>query len=242
MSQLRSATVCFSVGIYQILNEINLQNTLEMSLVSEAIRRSTRKLKDDASIDEIRNYLSSYDEDSLPGVLSNVKGIYHELIFEHSENYDGDGITARLFEQTNHPGADVEFLINGNVIAEVQLKAVRNKELIYEHFEKYPDIEVYATSEVAADLNDVKDSGFSNEELETAVYQFADQFGFEDLLGKTVKGFAIGATASLAIAIALAIRENRISQKDLKRAIQDGYFTAAFGALVDFIINDDRLF
>ena len=85
-------------------------------------------------------------------------------------------------------------------------------------------------------------SGFSNEELEAAVYQFAEQFGFEDLLGKIVKGFAMGATASLAIAIALAIRENRITQKDLKRAIQDGYFTAAFGALVDFIINDDRLF
>ena len=115
MSKLRSATVCFSVGVYQIINEI-AHETLEMSLVAEAIRRSTRKLEDNASIEEIRDYLSGYEEEALNGVLANVKGIYHELIFEHSD-YDGDSITARLFEETNHPGADVEFMMNGEVIS-----------------------------------------------------------------------------------------------------------------------------
>jgi hypothetical protein len=242
MSKLRSATVCFSVGIYQILNEISVHETLEMSLVAEAIRRSTRKLNGDASIEEIREYLSGYEEEALNGVLANVKGIYHELIFEHSENYDGDSITARLFEKTNHPGADVEFMMNGEVISQVQLKAVKSKELVLEHFEKYPNIDVYATSEVASELGGVEDSGFSNEELEASVYEFAEQFGFEDLLEKTAKGFALGTAASLAVAIALSIREKRISKRDVKRAIQDGYFTAAFGAMVDFVINDDRFF
>ena len=242
MSKLRSATVCFSIGVYQILNEISVHETLEMSLVAEAIRRSTRKLNDNASIGEIRNYLSGYEEESLSGVLANVKGIYHELIFEHSENYDGDGITARLFEQTNHPGADVEFIMNGEVISQVQLKAVMNKDLILKHFEKYPNIEVYATSEVASELEGVVDSGFSNKELEASVYEFAEQFGFEDLLEKTAKGFALGTVASLAVAIALAVREKRVSKQDLRRAAKDGYFTAAFGALVDFVINDDRFF
>ena len=242
MSTLRSATVCFSVGVYQIINEISVHETLEMSLVAEAIRRSTRKLDDNASLEEIRHYLSSYDEEALSGVLANVKGIYHELIFEHSENYDGDSITARLFEETNHPGADVEFMMNGEVISQVQLKAVKSKELVLQHFEKYPNIEVYATSEVASELEGVVDSGFSNEELEASVYEFAEQFGFEDLLEKTAKGFALGTTASLAVAVALAIKDKRISKKDVKKAIQDGYFTAAFGALVDFIINDERFF
>ena len=53
MSKLRSATVCFSVGVYQIINEISVHETLEMSLVAEAIRRSTRKLEDNASIEEL---------------------------------------------------------------------------------------------------------------------------------------------------------------------------------------------
>ena len=213
-----------------------------MSLVAEAIRRSTRKLDDDASIEEIRDYLSGYEEEALNGVLANVKGIYHELIFEHSENYDGDSITARLFEETNHPGADVEFMMNGEVISQVQLKAVKSKELVLEHFEKYPNIEVYATSEVASELDGVVDSGFSNEELEASVYEFAEQFGFADLLEKTAKGFALGTMTSLAVAVALAIREKRISKKDVKQAIQDGYFTAAFGAMIDFVINDERFF
>ena len=242
MSKLRSATVCFSVGVYQILNEISVHETLEMSLVAEAIRRSTRKLNDDASIEEIRDYLSGYEEKALNGVLANVKGIYHELIFEHSENYDGDGITARLFEETNHPGADVEFMMNGEAISQVQLKAVKSKELVLEHFEKYPNIEVYATSEIASELDGVVESGFSNEELEASVHEFAEQFGFEDLLVKTAKGFALGTMASLAIAVALAIREKRISKHDVKQAIQDGYFTAAFGAMIDFVINDERFF
>ena len=242
MSKFRSATVCFSVGIYQILNEISVHETLEMSLVAEAIRRSTRKLNDDASIEEIRHYLSSYEGAALDGVLANVKGIYHELIFEHSENFDGDSVTARLFEETNHPGADVEFMLNGEVISQVQLKAVKSKELVLEHFEKYPNIEVIATSEVASDLDGIADSGFSNEELEASVYKFADQFGFADLLDKTARGFALGTTASLAVAIALAIKDKRINKKDVKQAIQDGYFTAAFAAMVDFVINDDRFF
>lgn len=242
MYKLRSATVCFSVGVYQILNEISLHETLEMSLVAEAIRRSTRQLDANASIEEIRLYLNSYDENALDGVLANVKGIYHELLFEHSENYDGDGITARLFESTNHPGADVEFILNGEVISQVQLKAVKNRDLILEHFEKYPDIDVYSTSEVASEIEGVFDSGFNNAELEASVYKFAEQFGFEDLLEKTSKGFVLGSVSSLALAIALAIKEKRISNQDLKNAIRDGYFTAAFGAMVNFVINDDRIF
>lgn len=242
MNKLRSATVCFSVGVYQILNEISFHETLEMSLVAEAIRRSTLKLDANASLEEIRLYLDSYDEKSLEGVLSNVKGIYHELLFEHSENYDGDGITARLFESTNHPGADVEFMINGDVISQIQLKAVKNRDLVLEHFEKYPDIDVYSTSEVASKIEGVFDSGFTNAELEASVYKFAEQFGFGDLLEKTSKGFVLGSVSSLAFAIALAVKEKRISKEDLKEAIQVGYFTAAFGAMINFIINDDRIF
>ena len=133
-------------------------------------------------------------------------------------------------------------MMNGEVISQVQLKAVKSKELVLEHFEKYPNIEVYATSEIASELDGVVESGFSNEELEASVHEFAEQFGFEDLLVKTAKGFALGTMASLAIAVALAIREKRISKHDVKQAIQDGYFTAAFGALIDFVINDDRFF
>lgn len=34
----------------------------------------------------------------------------------------------------------------------------------------------------------------------------------------------------------------RITSQDVKQAIKDGCLTVEFGAMVNFIINDDRLF
>lgn len=239
-TEKRSATVCFGVAIHQILVGSFQANKLEMSLVADAIRRSTSKLSDDSSLGEIREYLAGYSGKSLDGLLANIKGIYHELIFVNAENYDDDSLSARIFGETNHPGADVEFLIDGEVIEQVQLKAVMDKNIILEHFETYPDISVYATSEVAENFESVADSGFSNEQLEKNVKDFADQFGFSDLLGKTVAGFSLGAIGSLALAVAFAIKGRRLTKEDLRQAVKDGYISAAFAALVDFLLNDDR--
>lgn len=232
--------MCFGVAIHQILAGSFQANTLEMSLVADAVRRSTSKLSDDSSIGEIREYLAGYSGKSLDGLLANIKGIYHELIFVNAENYDDDSLSARIFGETNHPGADVEFLIDGEVIEQVQLKAVMDKNLILEHFERYPDISVYATSEVAENFETVKDSGITNDQLEENVRKFADQFGFADLLDKTIGGFALGVIGSLALAVALAIKEKRLTKEDLKQAVKDGYVSSAFAALVDFLLNDDR--
>jgi hypothetical protein len=237
MTLKKSATVCFSTGVFQLLEGLHSHYSLENALVAEAIRRSTSKLSSGASLDEIRDYLSNYSGDSLRGLLANVKGIYHELIFTNAENHDNDSITARIFEETNHPGADVEFLSDGNVISEVQLKAVMDKDIILQHFEKYPDIAVFATSEIAGQFENVSDSGFSNKELEREVMEFAAEFGIEDLLGKASKGFVIGGAASLIWSIAEAIKTGRITRNDLKRAVKDGSISAAFGAAVDLLLG-----
>lgn len=133
------------------------------------MRRSNSSLTD-STVEDLGEYLRSYDEDQLRGVLSNVKGIYHELLIEHLENTDGDEINARLFEETNYPGADVEFVTEGDVIHEVQVKAVQDPAAIVEHFARYPEIDVLATTEVYEELNGVfgdrlQSSGFSNLEI-----------------------------------------------------------------------------
>ena len=239
--KVRSATVCFSVGAYQILSGIRTADSIEMSLVAEAFRRSTTQLDANASIAEIREYLSRYSEEGLDGLLANVKGIYHELIFEHSVNHDGDSVTAKIFKETNQPGADVEFLLDGDVIGKVQLKAVADKNLVLDHFEKFPEIPIFATSEVATVMDGVSDSGFSNQELHAAVTSFAEQFGFEDRIGKMTSGFAVGTVFSLALAVAQAARDGKISRNDLANAVRDGSLSAVFAGMVDFVLNDDRL-
>ena len=59
---------------------------------------------------------------------------------------------------TNHPGAEVVFSsIDKSVIKEFQLKATNNEAYLREHFEKYPDKELLATTEIAKKLNSIRD-------------------------------------------------------------------------------------
>ena len=94
------------------------------------------------------------------GVLATTKGKYHELIVAHAENTDGDEISARIFEDLNHPGSDIEFIVDGQVIEAVQLKAVVSESLILEHQSRYPDITILATEEAASRVEGVDSSGF----------------------------------------------------------------------------------
>lgn len=116
-------------------------------LVIEAIRRSDKGLTS-ANIDQ------------------NVKGIYHEIKFADLENTDGDMIEAELYELTNHPGSDVR-LINAETgaVTDLQLKATSFGGNIAHHVERYPEIGVRATDEIAGILPNIESSGFSNTDL-----------------------------------------------------------------------------
>ena len=144
--------------------------TPDEMMVIDAIRRSDNDLAG-AGIEEISAHLSQYSQEQLQGILNNVKGIYHEIRFVVAENADGDDTEAELYEVTNHPGADVR-LINTATgeVTDIQLKATDSTHYVAEHQERYPDIEVVATREVAdnysgATHRPVESSGFSNAEL-----------------------------------------------------------------------------
>ena len=61
----------------------------EDSLVIEAFRRSDNQLTN-ASVAEISEYFSEYSLEAQQGIISNVKGIYHELAFVDHKNTDDD--------------------------------------------------------------------------------------------------------------------------------------------------------
>lgn len=50
-----------------------------------------------------------------------LKGIYANCFFENAENKDGTFIKAVIPENTDQPGYDVNFVVNGQVIQPVQL-------------------------------------------------------------------------------------------------------------------------
>lgn len=150
-----------------------------------------------------------------------MKGIYHELLFKAAENADGDLISARLPEATNHPGSDVEFIVEGEVIRTVQLKAVVSPQSIYEHLARYPGIDILATEEVAAMVPGVFSSGFSNVELEAAVRET-----FDNLVGKSVPQEMLDAAGasilvSAAFAARTALKAGRVEPGALRAAMGD---------------------
>lgn len=143
-------------------------------LVLEAIRRSAKDLTN-ATVDEISGYVSAFSPDQLQGFTNNVKGIYHEIKFADLENADEDVIEAKLYELTNHPGSDVR-LINTEtgVVTDIQLKATDSHSSITEHLERYPDIELRATEEIAAAIPGIDSTGLSNATLSNDVSTTVD--------------------------------------------------------------------
>ena len=224
---IHSASVCFTVFIYKILSNTDVSNlTLDYNenLILEAFQRSAKRFEE-SSIEEIREYITSLEPNQITGWISNAKGIYHELLWTKKENIDGDSLTARLFEETNHAGSDIQFIVDGSVVKEVQFKAVSNPESIAEHFEKYPDIEVYATTEVATKVKDifenVKDSGFSLDEINKQTNEFIFPEN-PDMIPDAEAGAAIG--------LFIAALKNRKGSKSFRNKIKESLKLGTIGA------------
>ena len=149
-----------------------------MSRTKNALTRERRKeqtqslILEAATELELADYLSSYSPDQLKGIASNVKGIYHELLFVEDYNSTHADSYAALFGATNHPGSDVQIRDreSDDLIQELQLKATDSSSYVQEHLEEYPDIAVRATEEVASKLAGVESSGVSNEDITDQVH------------------------------------------------------------------------
>ncbi len=146
--------------------------------VLEAFQRySPSKYPD---VDAIRARLDGFYDDPKKGqiraVVSNVKGILHELEFVRAENTDGDSITAALFGKTNQPCFDVIMTDADGQSWYIQLKARKSP----------PDMakwqarcgadsgQMFVTQELAQQAG-LQGSGFSNTDLTARVEDFIDQ-------------------------------------------------------------------
>ena len=233
---VRSSTVVIAVTLQRLIEDATRFWTFEEQMVLDALRRSSTRLND-ASMLELAETVKDLSGHELQGFLSNVKGIYHELLFVHAENTDGDEVTARVFERTNHPGADVEFVVDGEVIREVQLKAVAAPSAIIEHFRRYPDIDVVATSEVAAGITHVESSGFSNASISGDVEDGVDELqgdGFAEEIGD---GIASSVLVSAAFIAGQAVRERRFSRAELRTALGDVAVGSVAALVLDVLIS-----
>jgi len=172
--------------------------------VLEGLRRSTGDLHD-ATQEQLGDYLRLQSPEELRGVAANVKGIYHELWYVEQYNATHEDTRAQIFGATNHPGSDVQ-IVNvdtGQVVREIQLKAVESSAAVNMHFERYPEIDVLATDEVAATIHDsrVDASGFANTKLDSDVVSHLDGLRDDTIATRTadaaLTGLGIASTAEL---------------------------------------------
>lgn len=218
MQRVNSLHITIATVFSNLLNKHLAVNSEDEALVVEALRRSNNSLND-ASLTELGDYLSTLNSEQLKGLANNIKGIFHELKYVEQVNTQDDGISAEIFDSTNHAGADVILKDSetNDVIGEVQLKATDSPSYILEHFKKYPDIEVLATSEIAGRLDGVESTGISNEDITQAVKTEFDQV--DDLSTQAQIGDSI-ATSGL-LSAALRASEVMSGKKEIGAAGKD---------------------
>ena len=185
-------SVVLAVTFQRLLEDKLTALSLENNLVLDALRRSTGRLEN-ASVDELSDYIRDLSPEQITGVVANTKGIYHELLFVEMHNAMGVETSAQVMEATNFPGADVQFILEGEVVREVQLKAVNSPTLVYEHLERYPDIEILVTEETAAMLDGIDSSGLSNAILSQDVSERMNQLQGEGLFDNISDGLITSA-------------------------------------------------
>lgn len=216
----RSAAVVIAVTLQRLVDDASRFWAVEERLVLDALRRSSKALNN-ADVEELSEYVAALSPDQLRGVTSNVKGIFHELLFVYAENTDGDEITGRIFEATNHPGADVEFIVNGETIGEVQLKAVATATSIMEHLARYPEINILATTEIADKITAVGSSGFLNSDLTANVNDAFLELPGDSIATEIFEGVATSTLVSGALAAGRVIREKQINREQVKKTLGD---------------------
>lgn len=160
---------------------------INSSEVFDAVRRGYDNLEF-ASANEILDYFSEIEAESVLGHVNNIKGILFEQ--EYMDTLAEQSVSAQLFESTNHPLTDISILNPDGTINEIQLKATDSTSYINATITDNPDIDVVTTSEVFGniDYEGVIDSGISNSDLGDAVVETL----FEDSVNPISPLSAIG--------------------------------------------------
>ena len=213
----------------------------EESIVLAAIRRSNSDLTN-ASVDQIAEHVRSMTPEQLAGFQNNVKGIYHELRYVERENTDGDDVEAEMYEVVNHPGADVRLVnVTTGETVDIQLKATDSMTYVREHQERYPDVQVQATEEVASSAG-VVSSGFNNSELAgdvgATVEKLDDDGSGEAGVASTEleAGVASGILSGVANARA-ALRGERTGPAAVRRTLEDMGIGVGSAALLELLVG-----
>ena len=136
--------------------------------------------------------------ENLQGVVNGVKGKYFEVLLRdklNSGEWVGDlhleeGQKAILAESSTQPGWDIKIVdSNGEVIELLQAKATDSVAYIKEHLERYPDIRVVATDEVAEKFVDQASSQVIDSDILDSVIENSTQEAIDEVSESFLEDF-----------------------------------------------------
>ncbi|MDA0231874.1 MAG: hypothetical protein O3B04_02090 [Chloroflexi bacterium] len=133
--------------------------------------------------DDLAERLAGLDPDNaaqLTGFMNNWRGKYFEVLVRDELNTSGqvgdmvlgEGQNAVLASDLSQPGWDLRIVNDSGLpISEIQLKATESASYVREAIERYPDIGVLTTEEVAESIADIPvlSSGISNTDLDSEI-------------------------------------------------------------------------
>lgn len=211
---------------------------MQDSVFLQALQRSTNELND-ASPQQMADYLAGMDDAQLQGLANNVRGIYHELKYVDTFNSSHSTLSAEVFGATNHPGSDVEISDRdtGQVVSAIQLKATDSASYIRDHAERYPEITVLATEEVAEKMDDVESSGFTNAELKDSVLRGMTQLEEASLSDQVGDAIGLSAFASGLVQISQVISGKKTMEHAAHDGLRDVGIASASSALVALLLG-----
>lgn len=162
-------------------------------------------------------WLRSLSSDQIDGVVSNTKGVLHEMEFVRIENSDGDSVQAALFDDTNHRSVDVYlFDTETGTRWEVQLKSTDDPFYVQSWIDAHPDGEILVTEEVSEAMG-LQSSGLSNADLTARTEDVVDRLIVAREGDAVWDYFPALSVVSIAIVAGELINRHRIGEIDFNQ-------------------------
>ncbi len=158
--------------------KLNRESLLDVAMSAASVQVSAGTSPED--FDPL--LLKAIGGEPLQGAVNTAKGKYFEYLVAERLNQGGqvgplllqDGQKAVLAESMTQPGWDLQIVDeHGSVVEYLQLKATDSVGYIRSALERYPDIEILATTDVS-DSGLVLDSGISDQLLREQVGEAID--------------------------------------------------------------------
>ena len=239
----RETSILDAAAATAALDALFLSDRIDAAAINPQMEEAFELAFPDSSIDD----LNSLAPEAAKGWLAPWKGKYFEVVARDRLNAGeplgdiqlGAGQVAELAESPTQPGWDLQILnADGSIDEVLQLKATDSLSYVKGALEKYPDIDIVATEEVAAQTGDsILSNGITNADLEakaaTPMEELLDS-PLEELTETVLPGLPfvlIAATEGRKVLMGRQAFEQAVN-RGLERATKTGAAIGVGGLLV----------